>query len=205
MNNASLVLNQKCLKFYQKTQDEWKCFMAEYALEFIKTPLFVVQSMLDSWQALNILGFSKEDNFAKVTWEKMPTSVTKVQIDHINEFRTTMLKSSLGDYTKKSKKGGDYCINNSNDTVLPTSQNFNSTTKGAWLSLCWGHTFLNTNMHWNGLTADSVTLVKAFNSWYSGEDAKHVHIDGDWGSNDCHADIKVSKHDKKHKHKKGAH
>jgi len=47
-------VNQKCVDFYGN--DDWKCFFAEYSLPFVVTPVFLLQSKLDSWQIINILG-----------------------------------------------------------------------------------------------------------------------------------------------------
>lgn len=33
----------------------WKCFMAEYALPHVTTPLFISQSLVDSWQASHVM------------------------------------------------------------------------------------------------------------------------------------------------------
>jgi len=36
-------------------RDRWRCFSAQYTLPFIRTPLFVVNSMHDQWQAQHML------------------------------------------------------------------------------------------------------------------------------------------------------
>lgn len=54
MQNVS-GLNDRCLEQYAATTP-WKCFMAPYTLPYIKTPVFIVQALYDSWQSQNIIG-----------------------------------------------------------------------------------------------------------------------------------------------------
>jgi hypothetical protein len=48
-------LNAGCVAAHS-TETRWRCFMAQYSLPFVKTPLFAVQSVYDEWQGVNILG-----------------------------------------------------------------------------------------------------------------------------------------------------
>jgi hypothetical protein len=57
MQNASGFVNQDCIGQYSK-DESWRCFMAQYTLPFIKTPVFVANSLMDSWSARNIMGLT---------------------------------------------------------------------------------------------------------------------------------------------------
>lgn len=44
-----------CLRAHSSSGDAWRCFLAEVALPFLTTPLFVFNSFQDEWQADNML------------------------------------------------------------------------------------------------------------------------------------------------------
>lgn len=48
LHNVSSVLNSKCLA--NVGSETWKCFMPQYFLPYIDTPIFVVNSGYDQWQ-----------------------------------------------------------------------------------------------------------------------------------------------------------
>ena len=48
--------------------ERWKCFMAQYTLPFMRTPTFVVNSMVDEWQTQNILAPSLDTEPAVHTY-----------------------------------------------------------------------------------------------------------------------------------------
>ena len=53
--NATVA--RECIAYYaaQPGAPIANCFMAQYALPFIRTPLFIANSLADSWQASNIM------------------------------------------------------------------------------------------------------------------------------------------------------
>lgn len=57
MQNASGFVNEDCMSHYSK-DESWRCFMAQYTLPFVKTPVFVANSLMDSWSARNIMGLT---------------------------------------------------------------------------------------------------------------------------------------------------
>lgn len=54
-STVSAGTNVACLKA-QAGIDPWKCLIAQYALPYIKTPFFLMNSAVDSWQITKILG-----------------------------------------------------------------------------------------------------------------------------------------------------
>ena len=47
-------VNAACVAAMPAAQ-RWRCFMAQYTLPYIRTPLYIVNSMHDEWQAQNVL------------------------------------------------------------------------------------------------------------------------------------------------------
>ena len=72
--NCKEGVNKKCIEFYEKTGEEWKCFFAEYTVPFIESPIFALQPIYDVWQIDNILGTRNEslvNNYGKILMETM--------------------------------------------------------------------------------------------------------------------------------------
>lgn len=49
LSNANTATNTQCLKHNRMLFKNWRCNFAEYVYEFIRSPIFVVQSAFDSW------------------------------------------------------------------------------------------------------------------------------------------------------------
>eukprot|EP01116_Phalansterium_solitarium_P002518 TRINITY_DN12574_c0_g1_i1.p1 TRINITY_DN12574_c0_g1~~TRINITY_DN12574_c0_g1_i1.p1 ORF type:complete len:428 (-),score=116.14 TRINITY_DN12574_c0_g1_i1:145-1350(-) len=80
--NASGSVNDACVASYGPAGQAWKCFIAPYVLPFIKTPLFVSNSLGDQWQLYNImnLGCNPPDNNCNAS-----------QLAYFNNFRVQMI------------------------------------------------------------------------------------------------------------------
>ena len=81
--NVSFSVNSACVTHYSSIGETWKCFMAQYTLPFIKTPLFIVNSLVDSWQGSNIMGLMCNPD----------TDCDQEAIDYLNNFREGFLDS----------------------------------------------------------------------------------------------------------------
>ena len=90
-------INEHCQKSFG--ENAYKCFMAEHVIHFVKTPLFLVQSLTDSWQGQNIMGFHKY-NFLQ-----QPSSVSGKEVAYMNSFRAHMLHTELGHFVQKRDTG----------------------------------------------------------------------------------------------------
>ena len=55
MMNTSAAIDQSCLRHYLPLGVPWKCMFGQHSLQFITTPMFVMQTMYDSWQMKQIL------------------------------------------------------------------------------------------------------------------------------------------------------
>eukprot|EP00929_Paragymnodinium_shiwhaense_P065018 TRINITY_DN32637_c0_g1_i1.p1 TRINITY_DN32637_c0_g1~~TRINITY_DN32637_c0_g1_i1.p1 ORF type:complete len:433 (+),score=79.19 TRINITY_DN32637_c0_g1_i1:96-1394(+) len=53
--NSAGATNQACVEHYSASNEEWKCVFAQYVLPFIKSRIFIMQTLYDSWQLTNIL------------------------------------------------------------------------------------------------------------------------------------------------------
>ena len=49
LHNSSTGLNRACLNA-QKLDEKWRCFFPEYSIPFVKSAIFVVNPLYDSWQ-----------------------------------------------------------------------------------------------------------------------------------------------------------
>jgi hypothetical protein len=54
LHNVSFT-NARCVAHYAPIGEQWRCFMSQYMLPFIQTPLFITNDLADSWQFTNIL------------------------------------------------------------------------------------------------------------------------------------------------------
>ena len=57
MQNVTGSVNDACVAHYASVNasDAWRCFMAQYSLPFVATPLFITNSLADAWQGSNIM------------------------------------------------------------------------------------------------------------------------------------------------------
>lgn len=83
--NTTTNVNAGCVAYYsaQPGDQLWKCFTAPYTLPFIKTPLFVANSLADAWQASNIMAFPCNPT--------QPGSCNASAIAYLDSFRQAMV------------------------------------------------------------------------------------------------------------------
>lgn len=86
MQNVYEGVNRECVRFHRR-EDAWKCFMAQYTMPFIRTPLFMVNSPYDTWQLANVL---------MVPWDCVQdtTKCNATEISAIQNFRSEFVKAS---------------------------------------------------------------------------------------------------------------
>ncbi len=58
MHDVLNNVNTKCLQYYDELHRSAECFMAPYTLSFIETPIFIMNSLVDSWQEQHIMGLT---------------------------------------------------------------------------------------------------------------------------------------------------
>ncbi|CAO2821815.1 unnamed protein product [Amaranthus hypochondriacus] len=103
LQGVEQYLDQKCI---DSVDDPKLCFFPQYVLNFIRTPLFILNSAYDSWQFHNILvPFS--GGVAK-PWSPCKFNLTKCtdsQIQTLQDFRQEMVET-LSPFYKQTKTGG---------------------------------------------------------------------------------------------------
>jgi uncharacterized protein YuzB (UPF0349 family) len=94
MQNATFV-NDECLRSNGKLP--WKCFFAQYTLPHIKTPLFLINPLVDSWQMGNIIRLPclGQDNLTNCSSEEL-AAVTNFEDEMIKFVKPVKLQPSNG-------------------------------------------------------------------------------------------------------------
>lgn len=75
------ALNEECVKAYS-SQDQWKCLFAPYSIQYIKTPVFILNSDYDTAQLAGILDLPC-----------LPPNCTAKQMEFFYKFRTQFLSA----------------------------------------------------------------------------------------------------------------
>lgn len=90
--NASSGLNDACVAAHlEADQDAGDCYFAEHTADFIRTPMFAMQSVVDSWQLeheLGIKGFSSAPFFPRKA-EPYMVPFIDVEENTVAEFTTS--------------------------------------------------------------------------------------------------------------------
>lgn len=98
MQNATGGLNQACVQSLPASE-QWKCIFANYSYAHTQTPLFVLNSALDSWQLGNVYTVAAH-------WSDCATSFfrncTPDQVATLNKFATAFNNDlhALGSYSR---------------------------------------------------------------------------------------------------------
>ena len=162
------------------TQDDaYKCFIGQYAVNYVKTPLFITNSLYDVYQHYR---------FMVLQCNPVPGAThgvcNKNHIKYMNNYRDTMVETI--------------------EKYLQTHPE-----SGAWAVSCWSHPIKNHENFWDEIKAGqsksvAATLKKTFNAWYEDEgnnsgDSKFIKIDGQWGSNQCDYETSFEESSKRRK------
>ena len=98
--NISTHTNDACIKNHTLGDKAlWKCYIAPEVLPFIATPIFISNSLTDSWQSGNIMGISCNPS--------KPNGCTAAQIQYLSSFRDNMI-SALAPVTAQGSKHGGF-------------------------------------------------------------------------------------------------
>jgi hypothetical protein len=85
MQNVSYGVNSACINA-KSPADQWQCFMAQYTLPFLRTPLFIMNPQYDSWQMGNVLALSSG-------CIQKPSTCSQQEMTAFQNFRTSMLQA----------------------------------------------------------------------------------------------------------------
>jgi hypothetical protein len=98
MQNVTSSVNSACIAYYsQSVNATWHCFMAPYTLPFIKTPLFIANSLVDQWQAGNIMDLGCDPT--------QSGNCNTAQLTYLQNFRNIMI-NNLSPMIKSTGNGG---------------------------------------------------------------------------------------------------
>ena len=76
--------NQDCIAAYSQAGEEWKCIFTQYVAPFIRSELFVMQTLYDGWQIDNIL------RIGCCGWNKPMSNCTAAQLAALQQFGADM-------------------------------------------------------------------------------------------------------------------
>jgi len=91
MQNVTGAINDACVAAYSavNASETWRCFMAQYNLPFVQTPLFVINSLADAWQASNIMQIGCNPS------SDAKAACSPTQLAYLTGFSTEMLNRML--------------------------------------------------------------------------------------------------------------
>jgi hypothetical protein len=96
--NTSGSINSACVAA-QQPGEEWRCYCAQYNLPFIKTPLFIDNSLHDAWQAGNVMALPCNPGSCK------DNATEAAVVSYLKGFRMTMI-NALAPVVSSAKHGG---------------------------------------------------------------------------------------------------
>jgi len=154
--NSTRGLSGGCLAALAD-EDHWKCHFAEYAYSYVRAPIFVLNSALDSWSIQCILaaelapGFTSQrsdDNgicsaslgWFNCTWN--PEECNTSQIDVLNTW--------IADF----------------ESVITVSDTYGKAGNGAFIHSCHTHCEAQQSLLWNTFAVDGVTMRQAVSKWW---------------------------------------
>ena len=169
MQNTSGAHNAECAAALAASGEQWRCFMAPYALPFVRTPLFVTNDLADAWQAQNILqlGCNPTDN-------QTQPACTSAQLATLSAYRADLLAALA-------------------ETGLTRSR-----VNGAWLPACFQHALQNVDASFTRQIVQNASMTDALSNWISVHmrarssggavpadvpPGAYVYMDGEWGTN----------------------
>jgi O-palmitoleoyl-L-serine hydrolase len=137
MQNASGGVNADCVA--ASSGAEWQCFMPQYTLPFIRTPVFVINSGYDSWQTSNVW-------FPAGPWGEQPDAEWAPCAGDLTKCTPTQL-AIVQQYHRETL------------AALEGATDPNALSVGAWIDSCFEHCQTS---YWNsGKTIAGKTLAQA--------------------------------------------
>lgn len=142
MQNASGGVDQDCIR--ESAGAEWKCFMPQYTLPFIETPVFVLNSGYDLWQASNVW-------FPAGPWGQIPDSdwiACALDITRCNDTQMTIVQN----YYSQTIAAMQFVLNPQSITV------------GAFVNSCFVH--CQTSEWTTRSRIGNVSIAQAVGDWF---------------------------------------
>jgi len=151
MQNVTAGLNQECVE-QTPLQLRWRCFFAEHTYPHIHTPLFVINSMYDSWQLGNVVAPSDDGIDWSGCLNNFPAQCSSAQITEFQQFHSAMLASFV-------------------------NQGVTAGTNGLYAISCYIHALAISDRYWSAPTVAGKTMRDAFSDWYYNRNVSHKLVD----------------------------
>lgn len=152
-HNVTGSVNAGCVAHYAPLNETWRCFMAQYTLPFITSPLYVTQDLDDIWQM---------DNIARVGSDcaRYPfgAGCTAAQQAYIHKYRYQMLAAL--------------------EPLMAAAP-----ANGGFLTTCLNHCHQNRQAMWTTEVVAGQALAASFVSWLQGGPLQPLVIDNMLGQN----------------------
>lgn len=140
MQNASAGVNQRCIA--GSPGSEWQCFFPQYTMNFMETPVFVLNSGYDSWQTSNIWFAGGQNGVPPPPqWAQCANAFncTADQMPVVQSYHSQTLSAMA--------------------VVLDPT-----TPHGAFVDSCWVH--CQSSAGWDSTTIGGQTMMQTFDAWY---------------------------------------
>ena len=173
MQNSSAGAHEGCLAA-KAADKKWECMFAQEILPYVKTPIFVGNSMYDEWSTRCIFtaepvaaSSHKNGNCSAIpSWTncmKDGTKCTDAQIDEVN-----------------TKWGNQFL------KVIKNSETLTRNGNGYYISSC--HLHSGENSHFNSVKINGTTYQQALSKWFFNDNApaaNNQYVDCMWESDFC--------------------
>lgn len=87
-------INQNCVSSHSKNE-QWKCLFPQYSVKHVKSDLYIVNSLYDSWQIGNILGIGCSSHVEDCSEEDLE-SIMKFKSTIVDALKPVKKNSNLG-------------------------------------------------------------------------------------------------------------
>lgn len=170
MFNISAGVNPRCVAQYGTGEDLWHCFMAQYVLPHVQTPIFLFNSMYDTFQLQNYFAPvwlpGVDPSWAACVGNGSACSFQQqalIQTDWREQFLTALRDSGMLAEPATSMVG-----------------------HGVFAHSCFLHCGLGISEYVN-LTVDGVALRDAISQWFREDPTpaggSYIHLDAPWPNN----------------------
>jgi len=163
--NSTNGMNERCIKALEE-EDRWKCHFAEMAYAYTQSPIFPLNSALDSWQTVCIYTAVLSPDFPNETkglpglcnaapgWQNCA-----LDPEMCNGHQITAMNQYIEDF-KQDMQGKSTFMKNGN---------------GAFIHSCHTHCEAQGDQ-WNEFAIGGITMQQAFSKWWqSDNDPATVH------------------------------
>lgn len=172
LHNMTSAMNSDCIRDQGAAENHWRCFMANYSYAYSSTPMFLMQSALDSWQIDNIYGglSPKCSTYCKANKDCVGhgTTVGAEDFQHCTGTEISALNRWLQDFVseiKTAKRPGE-------------GVKYLAAGSGGFVETCSEHIAADTDVGFTGIEIDGFTMQDALINWWKAEEttgAKHWH------------------------------